>query len=42
MANVNSACRAHAPSTPTITSALESRMVVSAASHDWLSCCERK
>src|SRR5204862_4297771 len=42
MANVSSACRAQAPCTPTITRALVSRMVVSAASQDWLSCCERK
>src|SRR5205814_6146177 len=36
MANVSSACRAHQPSSPIITTALASRMVVSAASHDSL------
>src|SRR5436305_137435 len=41
IANVRPAWRAHAPSMPTITSALASSTVVSAASHDWLSCCER-
>src|SRR2546426_11744626 len=41
IANVNLAWRAQASWMPTITSALASRIVVSAVSHDWLSCCER-
>src|SRR2546429_644959 len=42
MANVSRAWRAHPPSAATITSALASSTVVSAPSHDWLLCCERK
>ncbi len=42
MAKVSRAWRAHAPSTPTITSALVSSTVVRAASQDWLVCWDRK
>jgi len=41
IAKVRPAWREHAPSDATITSTLASSTVVSAASHDWLSCCER-
>ena len=38
----SSACRSQAPSIPTMINAQESRMAVSDAIQDWLSCCERK
>ena len=41
MAKVSSAWRLHVLSSPARTRALVSRTAVSAASHDWLSCCER-
>jgi len=41
-AKVSSACRSQAPSIPTMINAQESRMAVSEAIQDWLSCCERE
>ena len=42
MANVNLACPDCTPSIPVSTSEVTSSIVVSAASQDWLLCCERK
>jgi hypothetical protein len=41
MAKVMRACKGCISSTPTRISAQQSMIAATAASHDWLSCCER-